>query len=124
MSPFFGIFSSLNLFQPFSGLASAHSAPSIKQYILGTRHSLSLYRSAASLRISSFRFMEMWCYAPCAYRSAGAVDKSVYINSYKVFIINQQIVVAVATAPILLAQSGFDVALAIIAVVFVGNLYP
>lgn len=65
----------------------------------------------------------MSCYAPCAYRSAGGC-KSVYVNSYKVFIINQQIVVAVATAAILLAQSGFDVALAIIAVVFVGNLYP
>ena len=61
---------------------------------------------------------------PAPIAAQGAVDKSVYVNSYKVFIINQQIVVAVATATILLAQSGFDVALAIIAVVFVGNLYP
>ncbi len=125
MSSFSGIFSSQNLFQHFSGLASAHSAPWMKQYILGTRYSLSLYRSAASSCISSFRYMEMSCYAPCASRSAGGeVGKSVYVNSYKVFIINQQIIVAVATTAILLAQSGFDVALAIIAVVFVGNLDP
>lgn len=61
---------------------------------------------------------------PAPIAAQGAVGKSVYVNSYKVFIINQQIVVAVVTAAILLAQSGFDVALAIIAVVFVGNLYP
>lgn len=61
---------------------------------------------------------------PAPLIAQGAVNKSVYIHADKVFIVNQQIVVAVATAAILLAQSGFDVALEIIAVVFVGNLYP
>ena len=40
---------------------------------------------------------------PAPIAAQGAVGKSVYVNSYKVFIINQQIVVAVATAPILIA---------------------
>ena len=53
----------------------------------------------------------------------GAVNKSVYIHADKVFIINKQIVVAVETIPIFLVESGFDVALAIITVVLVGNLY-
>lgn len=61
---------------------------------------------------------------PAPLTAQGAVYKSVYINSYKVLVVNQQIVVAVATAAILLAKSGFDVTLAIISVVLVGYLYP
>ncbi len=61
---------------------------------------------------------------PTPLTAQGAVGKSVDINAYKVFIINQQIVVTVATTPILLAQAGFDISPSIIAVVFVGNLYP
>ncbi len=61
---------------------------------------------------------------PAPLTAQGAVYKSVYVNSYKVLVVNQQIVVAVATAAILLAESGFDVAPAIISVVLVGNLYP
>ena len=61
---------------------------------------------------------------PAPLTAQGAVGESVYVNSYKVFVVNQHIVVAVATAAIFFAQSGFDVALAIISVVLVGNLYP
>ncbi len=35
---------------------------------------------------------------PAPLTAQGAVYKSVYINSYKVLVVNQQIVVAVATA--------------------------
>lgn len=61
---------------------------------------------------------------PAPLTAQGAVGESVYVNSYKVLVVNQQIVVAVATAAILLAKSGFDVTLAIISVVLVGYLYP
>lgn len=61
---------------------------------------------------------------PAPLTAQGAVYKSVYVNPYKVLVVNQQIVVAVATAAILLAKSGFDVTLAIISVVLVGYLYP
>lgn len=60
---------------------------------------------------------------PAPLTAQGTIGKSVNVNSYKVFIVNQQIIIAVATAAILLAQSGFDVAFAIISVVLVGYLY-
>ena len=54
----------------------------------------------------------------------GAFVKSVYVNSYKMFIVYQDIIVAVATASVLLVKPCLYVALAIISVVLFGYLQP
>lgn len=50
--------------------------------------------------------------------------KSVNISAYKVFVIYQRVVIAVATATVFLAEPSHDISFAIVAVIFIGNLYP
>lgn len=54
----------------------------------------------------------------------GAVCNSVNVSSDEVFIIYQCIIIAIATATVLLAEPGCNIPLAIIVVIFLDYLYP